>query len=69
VGTPVVGLFGPTTREWGFYPDPEEGMVLEREGEDCRPCSRHGGATCERERACLELITTEDVMAAVETYL
>lgn len=29
VGTPVVALFGPTTREWGFFPEGEKDIVLE----------------------------------------
>jgi heptosyltransferase-2 len=38
VGTPVVALFGPTVRAWGYFPWREESSVLEHELE-CRPCS------------------------------
>ena len=44
VGTPVVGLFGPTTAEWGFFPAGPRDMVVELQL-DCRPCSLHGKAS------------------------
>jgi heptosyltransferase-2 len=45
VGTPVVGLFGPTVREFGRFPYRAHGTVVERDLR-CRPCSREGGRTC-----------------------
>ncbi|HET7599001.1 MAG TPA: glycosyltransferase family 9 protein [Gemmatimonadales bacterium] len=46
VGTPVVGLFGPTVRAFGTYPyHARRATVLER-SLSCRPCSRDGGAEC-----------------------
>ena len=62
VGTPVVAIFGPTTREWGFYPTPAEGKVLERPM-PCRPCSLHGQKTCPHEHRCLAEITPEEVLS------
>ncbi len=41
VNTPVLALFGPTTREWGFYPTGKQDRVLEIDL-PCRPCSLHG---------------------------
>ncbi len=38
VGTPVLALFGPTARAWGFYPAGPRDLVLERDL-PCRPCS------------------------------
>jgi ADP-heptose:LPS heptosyltransferase len=57
VGTPVVALFGPTVRNFGFAPAGEGHHVLEVDGLDCRPCSLHGGSRCPREhfRCMLEL--------------
>lgn len=64
VGTPVIGLFGPTTREWGFYPAGPHDRVLETD-HPCRPCSLHGKKGCPRGRECLRAITPERVMAEV----
>lgn len=45
VGTPVVALFGPTVRGFGFHPLGPRDVVLEEEL-SCRPCSLHGGERC-----------------------
>jgi ADP-heptose:LPS heptosyltransferase len=65
VGTPVIALFGPTTREWGFYPAGERDVVLERDL-SCRPCSLHGGETCPYRGRCLTSISPEEILAAVQ---
>ena len=64
VGTPVTALFGPTTREWGFYPAGPFDTVLERQL-GCRPCSLHGKRPCPRNGECLALVTPEETLAAV----
>ncbi len=46
VGTSVVAIFGPTVREFGFYPIGEYDAVAEIEGLACRPCGRHGHQQC-----------------------
>jgi len=60
VGTPVVALFGPTAKVWGFYPSGPFDTVLER-AMPCRPCSLHGGTRCKTGRECLTAIEPEDV--------
>jgi heptosyltransferase-2 len=45
VGTPVVALFGPTVRQFGFFPYRSDGGVVELDL-PCRPCSAHGSARC-----------------------
>ena len=45
VGTPVVALFGPTVRQFGFFPYNAHASVVER-NLGCRPCSSHGGDAC-----------------------
>jgi heptosyltransferase-2 len=53
VGTPVVAMFGPTVREFGYYPLLPGSRVLEN-SLDCRPCSRNGKRPCHRkDLACL----------------
>ena len=62
VGTPVVGLFGPSNpREWGPRGSPAEVIY---KGLDCRICFH---PTCRRgEENCMKLITVEEVMAACQ---
>ncbi len=43
---PTVAIFGPTVRDFGFYPYHERSRVVEIEGLGCRPCSIHGGSYC-----------------------
>ena len=45
VGTPVVALFGPTVRPFGFFPYTPRAQVIEL-GLSCRPCSSKGGPRC-----------------------
>jgi heptosyltransferase-2 len=45
VGTPVVALFGPTVRQFGFFPYQRNAGVVELDL-PCRPCSAHGSARC-----------------------
>ena len=68
VGTPVVGLFGPTTREWGFFPSGPQDRVLEH-ALPCRPCSLHGKKGCTRNGECLSLTEPETVVAALGEIL
>ena len=62
VDTPVLALFGPTTKEWGFFSAGPYDVVLQRQLA-CRPCSLHGNKTCPREGECLRSIEPLDVMA------
>ncbi|MBI4377006.1 MAG: hypothetical protein HY549_11215 [Elusimicrobia bacterium] len=63
-GVPTLALFGPTSRELGFFPYGREHRVLEQ-GLDCRPCGLHGGARCpEGHFLCMRLITTDQALSA-----
>lgn len=67
VRTPVVALFGPTTRQLGYFPYRARALVLER-ALTCRPCSPYGGAHCPRgDHQCMIGITPDEVAAAVAT--
>jgi heptosyltransferase-2 len=62
VGTPVLALFGPTVREFGYYPQLPGSRVLELPL-PCRPCSRNGKRPCWRQdRACLADIPAARVL-------
>ena len=66
LGTPVVALFGPTVRQFGFFPyEAERSTVLELPLE-CRPCSAHGGPRCPLgHHRCLRAIAPESVFEAL----
>ncbi len=62
---PVVALFGPTTRELGFFPRGEHSRVLESPL-DCRPCGLHGSQSCPQgHHRCMLDIDPETVFQAV----
>lgn len=65
VGVPVVTLFGPTVREFGYAPSLPESITIERRLA-CRPCSRNGSTPCPKgSYECLEAIRPEDVLRIV----
>ncbi|MDD3642310.1 MAG: glycosyltransferase family 9 protein [Candidatus Krumholzibacteria bacterium] len=69
VGTPVVALFGPTVREFGYFPLLESSAAIEADIR-CRPCSRNGARPCRFERLeCLEAISVRRVAETVEEAL
>ncbi len=62
---PVVALFGPTVKEFGFFPFRTPNIVLEKPLE-CRPCSFHGTDKCPLEHfRCMREIYPEEVLKAV----
>ena len=65
VNTPVVAMFGPTTREWGFYPTGKKDTILEKEM-PCRPCSLHGRTHGHCAASCMSSIQPEEVLSAIE---
>ncbi len=67
VGTPVLALFGPTVREFGYFPHLTASKVMEIPLE-CRPCSRNGKRPCHRgDLACLTNIQPPTVQEALQT--
>jgi heptosyltransferase-2 len=65
VGTPVVALFGPTVKQFGFFPYRSPATVLEIALE-CRPCSAQGGPVCPLgHHRCLGEISVSAVVKSV----
>lgn len=44
--TKIIALFGPTVKEFGFFPWSQNSEVLEVSDLPCRPCGIHGGNKC-----------------------
>ena len=66
VGTPVVAIFGPTVPSFGFGPRGPRDRIVERDGLECRPCSRHGPQVCPLgHHRCMKEIAVEEVVEAV----
>ncbi len=64
MGVPAVGIFGPTTRELGFFPYGPGNRVVETPLA-CRPCALHGSKKCPRGHfLCMRLLTVEEVFNA-----
>jgi lipopolysaccharide heptosyltransferase II len=66
---PVVGIYGPTTRELGYYPVEKDSIVIET-NLPCRPCTHNGLNTCpKRHFRCMNDIPAESVINAALSYL
>lgn len=64
--TPVVAMFGPTTRDLGFFPRGENSKVMEAARLDCRPCGLHGPKKCPKgHHKCMLEIPPQSVFEAV----
>lgn len=60
---PTLAIFGPTTKELGFFPYAKNSKVLEIKDLKCRPCTLHGGKKCPRGHfLCMKLITKDMVI-------
>jgi heptosyltransferase-2 len=69
VGTPVIAIFGPTVREFGYYPHLPRSVALEVDL-TCRPCSRNGSRPCPLgTKECLVVIQPERIIAAAENLV
>ena len=67
---PLVAVFGPTSRELGFYPPGPRSRVVEVEGLKCRPCTLHGNQACpRRHHHCMEEVPVEKVVAAAREVM
>jgi heptosyltransferase-2 len=66
LGVPAVGIFGPTTRELGFFPYGPGNSVIETPLA-CRPCALHGSKKCPRGHfLCMRLLTVDEVFTAAQ---
>lgn len=68
VGTPVLAMFGPTCREWGFFPSGEKDRVVQLDM-PCRPCSLHGAGSCPKANACITGIAPQRMLDELKNML
>jgi len=68
VDTPVAALFGPTSRELGFFPLGRKTHVIET-SLSCRPCTLHGQEKCHwRNWECMLDLSVEKVVNELESF-
>lgn len=71
MGVPTLGIFGPTTKELGFFPLCRPGSSDVAEVElYCRPCGKHGHDVCpEAHFRCMRELTIEQVETKLQRLL
>lgn len=70
MNTPTVGIFGPTVPAFGFGPLAERSAVIGLDALACRPCDRHGPASCPLGHwRCMRDVGPADVLAAIEKLI
>ena len=69
-GVPVLAVFGPTTKELGFFPYGKGHRVIEVKGLECRPCALHGGKKCPLKHfKCMNDISVDEVFKNAKEML
>jgi heptosyltransferase-2 len=68
VKTDVFSIFGPTIKEFGFYPFRENDKIFEVDLY-CRPCTKHGGKRCpEKHFHCMKEVLPSVVAKEIKNY-
>lgn len=68
-GTWVIDIYGPTVRDFGFYPY-RNGVTIEADGLKCRPCGLHGHHICPLgTHECMERIDPKTVVKSIREIL
>ncbi len=66
----TLAIFGPTSKELGFYPYFDNCKVIEVNSLKCRPCHIHGPARCKLKHfSCMREITIEEVRHHIQCLL
>lgn len=70
LNVPTIAIFGPTTKELGFYPTFKNTKVIEYACLKCRPCHIHGSSYCNKKHfKCMLDIGVEEVRYHVNAVL
>lgn len=66
LGRPVVGIYGPTARQLGYFPILQTSVVAENNNLTCRPCTKMGMNACPKKHfKCMKDLTPQSVFDAV----
>ncbi|HYM20304.1 MAG TPA: glycosyltransferase family 9 protein [Candidatus Kapabacteria bacterium] len=69
-GIKIISMFGPTVREFGFYPRSKSATVLENTELNCRPCTTIGLDYCPRVHfKCMKDVNPLQVISKIELTL
>jgi heptosyltransferase-2 len=64
LGVPVVGIYGPTARQFGYFPILPPSKVAQIENLPCRPCTKMGMNHCPKKHfSCMNDISVDMVLA------
>lgn len=67
---PTIGIFGSTTRQFGFFPLFKDIVVMEDNSVECRPCHVHGLDACPKGHfKCMNNITPDSVAKTLKDLL
>ena len=70
MGTWTFAVFGPTIRDFGFWPYSAKGVLIEDTEATCRPCGIHGHMQCPNgDHVCMQRITPEMVVHIIDTHV
>jgi len=68
--TRIIGIFGPTVKDFGFFPWSQNSKVFEIDNLYCRPCAIHGGNSCpEKHFRCMREITPDLIENEIYNYV
>jgi heptosyltransferase II len=72
---PVIGIFGPTSWKFGFYPTSEKSIILNYKDENgntlsCHPCTPHGSNECPKKHfRCMRDLSPDLLVESVRKLL
>lgn len=70
LGVPVVGIYGATARQFGYFPILPSSRVAQIENLDCRPCTKMGKNTCPKGHfKCMQDLSVEYVFSLLKGIL
>jgi heptosyltransferase-2 len=66
----ILAIFGPTVKEFGFFPYGTRSVVVENNVVSCRPCTHVGLPECPKKHfRCMKDIKTAQVIEAAQELL
>ncbi len=66
----IAAVFGPTVKEFGFFPYGVEVAIIENNNLNCRPCSHIGSSECPKKHfKCMKEISVDGVFLNIKTLL